>query len=78
MTNTLIGIGLTAALTFPLVLCMAGIGDSAEDGLPQAEITNGELRAKVYLPDACRGFYRGTRFDWSGIVSSLEYKGHNF
>ena len=78
MTNTLIGIGLTAALTIPFALCMAEIGDSPEDGLPQAEITNGELRAKVYLPDARQGFYRGTRFDWSGIVSSLEYKGHNF
>ena len=24
------------------------------------------------------GFYRGTRFDWSGTISSLRYKGHRF
>jgi hypothetical protein len=45
---------------------------------PEAEITNGILKAKLYLPDAERGYYRGTRFDWSGSVSSLEFKGHNF
>ena len=30
------------------------------------------------MPDAENGYYRATRFDWSGIISSLEYKGHNF
>lgn len=32
---------------------------------PQAELSNGVLRAKIYLPDAEKGFYRGTRFDWA-------------
>ncbi|MCU1258091.1 MAG: hypothetical protein JWO80_976 [Bryobacterales bacterium] len=45
---------------------------------PQAEISNGEVRAKLYLPDAETGYYRGTRFDWSGVIASLEYKGHNY
>ena len=45
---------------------------------PQAEITNGILKAHLYLPDAEKGYYRATRFDWSGIISSLEYKGHNY
>jgi hypothetical protein len=45
---------------------------------PQAEISNGVVRAKLYLPDAGNGFYRGTRFDWSGQVASLEYQGHNY
>ena len=45
---------------------------------PQKEISNGTLRAKVYLPDAEHGFYRGTRFDWAGIIGSLEYKGHQY
>jgi hypothetical protein len=30
----------------------------------------------VYLPDAERGFYRGARFDWSGMVGRVEYDGH--
>jgi hypothetical protein len=45
---------------------------------PQAEISSPEIRAKLYLPDAENGYYRGTRFDWSGQIASLEYKGHNF
>jgi hypothetical protein len=45
---------------------------------PQAEIANGQIRARLYLPDARRGFYRGTRFDWSGVISSLEYQGHHY
>src|SRR5580658_6425139 len=45
---------------------------------PQAEISNGVLRAKLYLPDAANGYYRATRFDWSGVVASLEYQGHKY
>lgn len=33
---------------------------------PQAEIDNGVVRVKLYLPDTKDGFYRGTRFDWGG------------
>ena len=45
---------------------------------PQAEITNGIIKAHLYLPDPEKGYYRATRFDWSGIISSLEYDGHNY
>jgi hypothetical protein len=45
---------------------------------PQTEISNGVMRAKIYLPDAEKGFYRGTRFDWAGVIGSLQYKGHEF
>jgi len=45
---------------------------------PQAEISNGLVRARLYLPDAEKGYYRATRFDWSGVIYSLEFKGHNF
>src|SRR4051812_6256647 len=50
---------------------------SAAD-FPQVEITNGQITAKIYLPDAKNGYYRSTRFDWSGAVYSLRYKGHDF
>jgi hypothetical protein len=36
------------------------------------------VRAIVYLPDAARGFYRATRFDWSGVIGSLVYRGHEY
>ena len=45
---------------------------------PQAKISNGLIDAKLYLPDAERGYYRGTRFDWSGVIPSLRYKGHEY
>ncbi len=45
---------------------------------PKIKLSNGVLDATVYLPDAQNGFYRGTRFDWSGVIGSLEYKGHNY
>ncbi len=45
---------------------------------PEATITNGQVTAKMYLPDAKNGYYRSTRFDWSGAVYSLAYKGHDY
>jgi hypothetical protein len=45
---------------------------------PQTEISNGSVRAKLYLPDARQGYYRATRFDWSGQIASLEVQGHNY
>jgi len=45
---------------------------------PTAEIRSDQIKATLYLPDVKQGYYRSTRFDWSGIISSLEYKGHNF
>lgn len=45
---------------------------------PQAEISNGRIHAKIYLPDAESGYYRATRFDWSGVISSLEWRGHSY
>src|SRR3954471_10497981 len=45
---------------------------------PKAEISNGQIRAVIYLPDARAGFYRSTRFDWSGVVASLTYRGNEY
>ena len=50
----------------------------AADAPPEAAISNGIVDARLYLPDAQRGYYRGTRFDWSGIVNSLRYRGHEY
>lgn len=45
---------------------------------PQATITNGLVRATLYLPDTAQGYYQGTRFDWSGAFKSLEHGGHHY
>lgn len=66
----------TVPATMILVGFAAGVLAAADP--PNVEITNGLIKAKVYLPDAKNGFYHSTRFDWSGVIGSLEYKGHNF
>ena len=45
---------------------------------PSATISNGSVEAKLYLPDPDNGYYRATRFDWSGQMPSLTYKGHSY
>jgi hypothetical protein len=68
----------TGSYFFSVLLILVGVSaQSLPDG-PSKELTNGVLRLKLYLPDASKGFYRGTRFDWSGVIGHLEYKGHNY
>jgi hypothetical protein len=45
---------------------------------PLAELTNGLVKATLVIPDTEKGYYRGTRFDWSGIIPKLEYDGHTY
>jgi hypothetical protein len=45
---------------------------------PEAQISNGVLQVKLLPPDAQNGYYRGTRFDWSGAISSLQFQGHEY
>jgi len=45
---------------------------------PKAEISNGLIHAVLMLPDSQHGSYQATRFDWSGIISSLQYNGHQY
>jgi choline-sulfatase len=45
---------------------------------PSVNLSNDEVQMKVYLPDAENGLYRGTRFDWSGVIGSVHYKGHEY
>jgi len=77
-------------LSFGLTVTAAGQTPPPEDRMkdaieigtlsqaPAVSITNGEITVRVYLPDAQKGFYRGTRFDWAGVIGSLTYRGHDF
>lgn len=61
------------------LLCLSlFISSKPADQYPAAEITNGIIRAKLYLPDSKVGFYRGARFDWAGVMPELEYQGHTY
>ncbi len=59
-----------------VVLFAFALGARAQ--YPEAAISNGIVEAKVYLPDAKNGFYRATRFDWTGVIPSLKYNGHEY
>lgn len=52
--------------------------DSDAPDAPTARITNGLVSAILYLPNAERGYYRATRFDWSGVVADLQAGGHSY
>ena len=54
------------------------LGQPAMPSAPNAEISNAEIRASLYLPDLQSGYYRGTRFDWAGQISSLRWKNHEY
>lgn len=45
---------------------------------PAVKISNGIATAVLYLPNTERGYYRGTRFDWSGLVAALQVNGHSY
>jgi hypothetical protein len=45
---------------------------------PEAVITNKVIKARLYLPDKDKGYYRGTRFDWAGNMPGLKVNGHEY
>ena len=65
---------LISAMAF-LVFCVTYV--RAADH-PSADLDNGLLYLKLYLPDAKQGFYLGTRFDWSGVIYSLRFQNHDY
>lgn len=62
---------------FALLLVTSLIAATVDD-VPQAVISNNAIKATLYLPDTATGYYRGTRFDWAGVIANLEYKGHSY
>ncbi|MGC2399765.1 MAG: hypothetical protein WA510_08280 [Acidobacteriaceae bacterium] len=67
-----------AAVYFLMTLTSSLPLAAQANSAPQWHIENSVVKAQLYLPDAAKGFYRGTRFDWSGVVGDLEYAGHSY
>jgi hypothetical protein len=78
MTNSLFEMRWAIALACAGAWGLAGAVQLPAAEPSQAGISNGLIRARLYLPDPRNGFYRATRFDWSGVIHSLEYKGHDY
>lgn len=67
--------GVMRSVMAGLFLCALSMSG---DGFPSAQISNGAITAKFYLPDPEKGYYRGTRFDWSGVIYSLRTANHEY
>ena len=61
-----------------VIIFLLGQLIAAGQAPPSADINNGVIHARLYLPDTAVGYYRATRFDWSGVMPVLEYKGHQY
>lgn len=59
-------------------LLFLGTLSDHDSKFPSLILSNGVIGVGIYLPDAEKGYYRGTRFDWSGVISQVEYKGHTY
>lgn len=65
-------------LSYTTILATLITAVSPHSGPPKHTISNGLVTAEVLLPDAEKGYYRAARFDWSGVISQLDYKGHSY
>lgn len=45
---------------------------------PSLTLASEGLEVRIALPDARNGFYRGTRFDWSGMITQVTMDGSRF
>jgi hypothetical protein len=61
-----------------LFLTLLTLAQANATPFPQADIATAGIEATVYLPDAKAGYYRGTRFDWSGAVARLRWNSHEY
>ncbi len=65
-------------LAAPLSLASGPRPAFESSDVPKLWLSNGVIKALVLLPDAKAGYYRGSRFDWSGLVARVEYQGHTY
>lgn len=76
----------TGFILISMFVCAYGHGDIMTDSevnfektdFPKVTLSNGQIDVDVLLPDAQKGYYRGVRFDWSGIVDQVRYGKHTF
>lgn len=72
--------GVVAVILFPGMAHATPVPSPDPDApqAPAVRISNGRVTAILFMPDAERGYYRGTRFDWSGAVADLRAGGHSY
>ena len=76
MYSVILLAGVSLSLGFHSLAAVSGQHSMEE--FSSAEISNGLIKMHLFLPDSERGYYRGTRFDWSGVILQVEYRGHTY
>jgi hypothetical protein len=61
-----------------LIIYLFMIGASPGATYPEGSIGSRTITARLYLPDTAQGYYRGTRFDWAGVIPELRANGHSY
>jgi len=61
----------------PMPTASTPVGDLLASA-PHRDISNVLVTARLASPDGTRGFYRGTRFDQAGVITSLKLNGREF
>ena len=65
-----------------LVSCLTAFAKVRADtdpiSYPHKWLKNSQIQVLIFVPDKGNGYYRSTRFDWSGIVAQVFYKSHTF
>ena len=59
-------------------LAQSACSSAQQANYPKAAITNGQVQAVLYLPNTKTGYYRASRFDWSGVIPCLAFQGHTY
>ncbi|RMD76431.1 MAG: hypothetical protein D6820_12715, partial [Lentisphaerae bacterium] len=65
-------------ITLATISSTIAAGDATAITYPHTILNHGDNRVVVALPDPDKGYYRGKRFDWSGIITHWEKQGHTF
>ncbi len=68
---------LTALLAGTALPALAGSKEQITE-YPHVTLTNGSVTLTALLPDAERGYYRGPRFAWSGMIGRVEHAGYTW
>jgi hypothetical protein len=77
------GVAAASVIPFAGVLAQASLQtvaspDPDAPDAPTVKISNGVVTATLYLPDPDKGYYRATRFDWSGAIADLRAGDHSY
>jgi hypothetical protein len=74
----MLGVAAVFALTAWAARATGGQAAGGDGDFPHLWLKNDVMKLKLYVPAGDKGYYQGSRFDWSGMVARAEFAGHTF